>query len=82
MVIRIRFFASLRDKIGRDELIIEKEAYKIPLHQLFNELKREYPEIPENILIAVNHEYRSLDYMVKDKDEIAFITPVSGGLDV
>jgi molybdopterin converting factor small subunit len=79
MRLKIRFFASIKDKIGKEELIIDREDEGIPLCKLVNDLRNKYPVIPENILIAVNHEYRDPNYIVKDKDEIALITPVSGG---
>ena len=79
MIIRGRFFASLKDKIGKEELTINREENMIPLSKLLSDLRNEYPMIPENILVAVNLEYRDPGYTVKDSDEIALITPVSGG---
>lgn len=52
------------------------------LQCLLKQLKTKYPGFEKYIpfiLLAVNHVYVSRDYQPKENDEIALITPVSGG---
>jgi len=52
------------------------------LQCLLEQLKTKYPDFEKYIpftLLAVNHVYVSRDYQPEESDEIALITPVSGG---
>lgn len=52
------------------------------LNDLLQILEGQYPEIKKYlpyVRIAVNQTYSTLDYQPADNDEIALITPVSGG---
>lgn len=52
------------------------------LNDLLHVLEQQYPEIKKYlpyIRIAVNQTYSTLDYQPVENDEIALITPVSGG---
>ena len=48
---------------------------------LKNKLETTYPELKElkSYFVAVNNEYADDDYILREKDEIAIIPPVSGG---
>ena len=77
MTIKILYFASLREQIGRTNDVIDAtdsltvlEAWKKVTGQ---------PELLDNLLVAVNQEYTSADTLLKDGDEIAFFPPVTGG---
>jgi len=76
-MIYLRYFASLRETLGRstDEIEIFESQTALSVWNLAN------PTIPlpENTLVAVNMEYVPLDYPVKNCDEIAFFPPVTGG---
>lgn len=75
MSIQVKFFASLREKIGKAEVELNSaadagEAWQ----QATGNATR-----PDNVLVAVNLEYARFDSPVKDGDEVAFFPPVTGG---
>lgn len=76
-MIHLRYFASLRETLGRstDEVEIFEPQTALSIWKIAN------PNVPlpENTLVAVNMEYVPLDYPVKNCDEIAFFPPVTGG---
>lgn len=75
--IKIRYFASLREHLGRSEDQIEVVATTT----VANLWKTAHPEqpFPAHTLIAINNDYASLDDVVHDGDEVAFFPPVTGG---
>lgn len=77
MPIKIRYFASLKDTLGRSENV---QAYSGPVtvRQLWQQAVPEMP-LPAAILAAVNMEYAEMDDLVRDGDEVAFFPPVTGG---
>ncbi|MEY3287920.1 MAG: hypothetical protein RLZZ419_162 [Pseudomonadota bacterium] len=77
MSIKVRYFASLKESVGRaeDELTVIK---LLTVHEVWHCTNPEKP-LPDNILAAVNMDYVDLDYLVKDGDEVAFFPPVTGG---
>lgn len=77
MSIRVRYFASLKDSLGRagDELELHNISTVAQIWQQANGGK----PLPENVLTAVNMDYVDLDYRVQDGDEVAFFPPVTGG---
>jgi molybdopterin synthase sulfur carrier subunit len=77
MSIKVRYFASLKERIGRSE---EDVAIAEPLsaEALWRECVPELPP-PEQILVAINLEYAGWDSLVRDGDEVAFFPPVTGG---
>ena len=82
--IRVKFFATLRERAGVAEL--ERELpVGADLATIWRELVREFPGLDGNrdaIAYAVNQEYVDAGYRPRDGDEVAFIPPVSGGSDV
>lgn len=77
MSIKILYFASLREQIGRASDVIEKtdSLRVIDAWQQATGM----PELLDNLLIAVNQEYTSEDTVLNDGDELAFFPPVTGG---
>ena len=76
ITITLRYFASLREQVGRSQetltlanaltvLDVWRHVHQVPL--------------PENTLIAVNMEYVAKSHSVCDGDEVAFFPPVTGG---
>ena len=76
MTVRIRLFAMLRERAGRDELELElPEGARVAdalaaLDHLAGGL---------SLVLAVNREYASADAVLHAGDELALIPPVSGG---
>jgi len=77
MSIKVRYFASLKESVGRseDELAFSEAIAVVDVWLQANN----DAELPANILAAVNMEYVSFDSLVKDGDEVAFFPPVTGG---
>jgi len=82
-MIRVRFFAKLKDWAGRPELRLDL-PHPIPLRNLWDRLKPELPQISEwvkdkRVLIAVNQEMANEETVIHDGDEIGLMPPFSGG---
>jgi molybdopterin synthase catalytic subunit len=82
MHIKLRFFASLRERLGRSE-----DSCEVPegatVRTVWEALKREHPalvEVERSLAFAVAQEYVDGDHPLHDNDELAFIPPVSGGV--
>lgn len=81
MRIRIRYFASLREIIGKnEEQLTIQEGERIS--DIRAQLNSHYPRL-EPILMrsiyAVNHAYVPADTVLHDGDEVVFIPPMGGG---
>lgn len=77
----VLLFSSLRQKIGTHVLSVEVDE---PLTgaELLDSLSKEHPVISAYrpvLRLAVNREYVTEDVSLTAGDEIALITPVSGG---
>jgi sulfur-carrier protein len=83
MHITVKYFASLRERVGRgsEQLEIDGELTVAGLWQqvLSGKLKGEPISDDDAILAAVNHDYVERDHPLKDGDEVAFFPPVTGG---
>jgi molybdopterin synthase sulfur carrier subunit len=77
MSIKVRYFASLKELLGRaeDELTNKSVSTVADVWgQVSDGIKA-----PENTLAAVNMEYVGFECQVVDGDEVAFFPPVTGG---
>ncbi len=77
MSIQVRFFASLRERLGRGAGAVEAAGVVTAADVWARAAGGE--SMPTNTLIAVNMEYADLGCKVKDGDEVAFFPPVTGG---
>jgi len=77
MMLHIKYFASLRDRLGRAEDQLDTAA-DLTVAGVWAALWPDMP-LPPNTLIAVNMEYSALTQIVQDGDEVAFFPPVTGG---
>jgi molybdopterin synthase sulfur carrier subunit len=77
MTIIVRYFASLRERVGRGEERLAPGAIAT-VGDAWNAANPGM-QVPDNILAAVNMEYAGFDAPVKDGDEVAFFPPVTGG---
>ncbi|MFW5454633.1 molybdopterin converting factor subunit 1 [Thioalkalivibrio sulfidiphilus] len=77
MSITVRYFASLRERVGRAEDQLETDGNDTA----GGVWARAVPEepMPDRVLIAINQEYADADHPVRDGDEVAFFPPVTGG---
>ncbi len=77
MSIRVRYFASLRETMGRieDSLVAEDIS---SVSDVWKAVSGGRP-LPDHILCAVNMEYADPLTKVKEGDEVAFFPPVTGG---
>ena len=77
MSIKVLFFASLRDELGRAEDDIDA----VDIHTVADVwgIVASGKTMPSNLLMAVNQEYVNAAAGVQDNDEVAFFPPVTGG---
>jgi molybdopterin converting factor subunit 1 len=81
VLIRVRFFAILKDKAGREsvELDLSPGATVAEAMTLLADSESELVAWLPKVAPAVNREYVSRDRVLNDGDELALIPPVSGG---
>jgi molybdopterin synthase sulfur carrier subunit len=77
MSIKVRYFASLGERVGRSEGNLEF-TQTMTVRDVWQVDTLGQP-MPNNILAAVNMEYTELNFQVRDGDEVAFFPPVTGG---
>jgi molybdopterin synthase sulfur carrier subunit len=77
MSIKVQYFASLKDVIGKSEDEISGEK-SLSVKDVWD-LSNQGHQLPENTLAAVNMDYAELNDKVSDGDEVAFFPPVTGG---
>ena len=69
MTINVRFFASLRERLGLERTEIQPDGISDvrSVWQAVSDLP-----LDEELLVAVNRNYASLEQAVEDGDEVAF----------
>jgi len=77
ITVQVKFFASMRERLGMDEQTLTLPAGS-SVADLWNLLAGE-AALPANTLAAVNLEYEDVSHVVRDGDEVAFFPPVTGG---
>jgi molybdopterin synthase sulfur carrier subunit len=77
MSIKVRYFASLRETMGRVEESLAAEGIRT-VADVWKAVSEGQPP-PEHLLCAVNMEYADAAASVNDGDEVAFFPPVTGG---
>ena len=81
MQVRVRFFATLRERAGAAELLQAVDGV-ITVAELWEMIRCERPKLADyagRVAFAVNQEYVDSKTTLQDNDEVAFIPPVSGG---
>ena len=79
MSITVKYFANLREILGRSEERVEIQNRNITVTDLWVQVAGKQKSLPENVLTAINMVYVKPDAAVKDGDEVAFFPPVTGG---
>jgi molybdopterin converting factor small subunit len=78
MSIRVLFFGATADLVGDREIKVESAG--LTSAELLQKLATEHPKLePHKLLLAVNQEYASSETRIRDGDEVAVFTAVSGG---
>ena len=84
-MIRVLYFASLRDRLGleREEIELPGETGNVAgLRRLLQSRGGEWATVfaeGETVLAAVNQEMAQNDTPISDGDEVGFFPPVTGG---
>ncbi len=75
MSISVKFFARLREQVGKGEICLDSAS---DVQSAWDQSTEGMP-MPDNTLCAINMEYVDTQASIKDGDEVAFFPPVSGG---
>ncbi len=79
MSVRILFFGATADATGNREIVINENGFP-NVSSILDELRETYPSLASHrLLFSINQQYATGDDSVKDGDEIAIFTAVSGG---
>lgn len=84
-MIKVLFFASIRERLGTSELAMtlpaEQQSLASFCQYLVDQQQPWWAEVilADNVLTAVNQAVVSGDYLLSDGDELAFFPPVTGG---
>lgn len=74
--IQVRYFASLRERMGKGEEQVEAAGI-VTVADVWRRVSG--GPMPANTLMAINQEYAGVDARVRAGDEVAFFPPVTGG---
>ena len=77
MKVRVLLFASIREKLGKSELVLDLPV-PCPVSALQEQLGIE-KALWSSLAFAVNETYAPANTPLKDGDEVALIPPVAGG---
>ncbi len=77
MRIRVKLFASLRERFGYGDTEVELEQGQT-IADVWRAVAPGH-DMPDNVLMALNMNYVKPDTQVSEGDEVAFFPPVTGG---
>jgi len=82
-MVTLKYFASLRSIAGKEEERLDL-GNETTVQKLSETLAKTTPQIGEmiqgkRILVSVNQDVATLDTVIHDGDEVAFLPPFSGG---
>jgi molybdopterin converting factor small subunit len=79
MKIQVLFFGATADAVGKREIEIDLTD-ETRAENAFRKIVRDFPQLEKHsLLFAVNQEYASGGEIIRDGDELAVFTHVSGG---
>jgi molybdopterin synthase sulfur carrier subunit len=79
--VTIKFFASYREMLGEDQILLDVDE-GFTIGDVLDMLKERYPALKEQgymPLTACNLKHVSKRHLLSDGDEVAIFPPVSGG---
>ncbi len=76
MSVTVKFFASLRERIGESQRIVDDAVGKT-VSALWTEISSQPSD--DIVMCAINQEYVAQNTLIKEDDEVAFFPPVTGG---
>jgi molybdopterin converting factor subunit 1 len=84
MKITVRYFALLRERMGRESDVLSWDDAEPTVGRLREHLADRVPALAAllsggTLLVAVNREYAAADAVLADGDEVALFPPVTGG---
>jgi molybdopterin synthase sulfur carrier subunit len=77
MNVTVKFFASLREQLGKSEVNLHFPK-SLTVAEVWNQINP-HESLPAHMLTAVNKEYVDSSTLVQEGDEVAFFPPVTGG---
>jgi len=77
MIIVVKYFASISDVIGKTSEEMEWQD-GITAEDIWSDVSKNI-KYTGKVMVAVNHEYVDMSYLLNNNDEIAFFPPVTGG---
>lgn len=81
MIITVRLFAALREAAGKDMLKVDIPA-GMHVEEAVRRVRAQLPALDpfaSVIRTAVNDDWATPDRVLRDGDEVALLSPVSGG---
>ena len=79
MKVQVLFFGATADETGEREISFDVRE-NTQAEAVFGEIVEKFPRLANHkLLFAVNQEYASGGEIIKDGDELAVFTAVSGG---
>jgi len=81
MKISLYYFASLKERLGKEKEILEIESQSTP-DEILGKLipnSQEKDKIQRYLRVAINQEYANMTTPLNEGDEVVFIPPVAGG---
>jgi MoaE-MoaD fusion protein len=81
MNVRVRFFAGMRERVGKNEVAVELPG-AADVAALQAHLAANYPALhldQQRFTVTVNRSFARPDHVLQEGDEVALIPPVSGG---
>ena len=82
MQLRVRLFATLKEKAGADHVIVEVTALGARVGELLGDTGRQVPSLGSSlrtVIVAIHQAFALPDQPLRAGDESALFPPVSGG---
>ena len=79
MKVSVLFFGATADAVGEREIEIDLED-ETKAENVFRQILQKFPQLQKHsLLFAINQEYSNGDELIRNGDELAVFTAVSGG---